>query len=89
MCIRDRIWGAYYACFLIVDTVFQPHHLTARLGIDGDSTAWKRFQMVRTTLIFSLGRLITVPDDFGISLDIFRSMFTQFNPCLLYTSRCV
>lgn len=74
------IWGAYYACFLIVDTVFQPHHLTARLGIDGDSTAWKRFQMVRTTLIFSLGRLITVPDDFGISLDIFRSMFTQFNP---------
>ena len=78
------IWGIYYACFLIVDTVFQPHHLTARLGIDGDSTAWHRFQMVRTTLIFSIGRLITVPDNFQVSLDIFRSMFTQFNPWIFW-----
>ena len=78
------IWGAYYACILIVDTVFQPHHLTARLGIQGDSTAWRRFQMVRTTLLFSIGRLITVPDDFQISLDIFRSMFTKFNPWIFW-----
>lgn len=78
------IWGVYYACFLIVDAVFQPHHLTARLGIDGDSAAWRRFQMVRTTLIFSVGRLITVPDDFQISLDLFRSMFTQFNPWIFW-----
>ncbi len=78
------IWGLYYACFLIVDTVFQPHHLTARLGIDHDSTAWHRFQMVRTTLIFSFGRLITVPDNFQVSLDIFRRMFTQFNPWVFW-----
>ena len=40
--------------------------------------------MVRTTLIFSIGRLITVPDNFQVSLDIFRSMFTQFNPWIFW-----
>lgn len=78
------IWGAYYACFLIVDTIFQPHRLTTRLGIDRESAAWRRFQMFRTTLIFSFGRLITVPDDFLTSLAIFRRMFTQFNPWIFW-----
>ena len=40
--------------------------------------------MVRTTLIFSFGRLITVPDNFQVSLDIFRRMFTQFNPWVFW-----
>lgn len=78
------IWGLYYALFLIVDTVFQPHRLTTRLGIDRTSTAWHRFQMVRTTLIFSLGRLITIPNDFTVSRHLFRSMFTQCNPWIFW-----
>jgi D-alanyl-lipoteichoic acid acyltransferase DltB (MBOAT superfamily) len=78
------IWGLYYAILLIVDTVLQPKKLTAKLGIDSSSNAWQRFQMVRTTLIFSFGRLITVPGDFRISLSIFRSMFTHFNPWVFW-----
>lgn len=78
------IWGAYYACFLIVDTIFQPHRLTTQLGIDRESAAWRRFQMFRTTLIFSFGRLITVPGNFSTSLAIFRRMFTQFNPWIFW-----
>lgn len=78
------IWGLYYALFLIVDTIAQPKRLTAHLHIDGESAAWRRFQMVRTTLIFSIGRLITVPDDFGISLQIFKRMFTYFNPWIFW-----
>ena len=78
------IWGLYYALFLIIDTIAQPKRLTARLRIDGDSPAWQRFQMVRTTLIFSVGRLITVPDDFGISLHLFKGMFTHVNPWIFW-----
>ena len=78
------IWGLYYALFLIIDTIAQPKRLTVRLGIDGDSPAWQRFQMVRTTLIFSVGRLITVPDDFSISLHLFQGMFTHFNPWIFW-----
>ena len=40
--------------------------------------------MVRTTLIFSVGRLITVPDDFGVSLHLFKGMFTHFNPWIFW-----
>lgn len=78
------IWGLYYALFLIIDTIAQPKRLTARLHIDGDSPAWQRFQMVRTTLIFSVGRLITIPDDFGVSLHLFKGMFTHFNPWIFW-----
>ena len=77
-------WGCYYALFLIVDTVLQPKRLTAKLGIDGESPAWRRFQMVRTTLIFSMGRLLTVPGDLRVTLDLVRSMFTRFNPWALW-----
>lgn len=83
------IWGLYYALFLIVDTIAQPKRLTARLHINGDGDAWRRFQMVRTTLIFSIGRLITVPDDFSVSLELFRGMFTQFNPWIFWDGSLV
>lgn len=78
------VWGAYYALLLIIGSLWKPERLTAKLGIDGSTRAWQRFQMVRTTLLFSLGRLITVPGDFRVSLSIFRSMFTHFNPWVFW-----
>ena len=73
------IWGLYYALFLIIDTIAQPKRLTVRLGIDGDSPAWQRFQMVRTTILVIIGELFFRATSLGAGLAMFGKIVTDFH----------
>lgn len=68
-------WGMYWGAIIIISTVFAPEikRLTAFLRINTEAESWKIFQMVRTFLLFSFGRLITVPGHLRTTLDVVRN----------------
>lgn len=57
------VWGFYYGTIIVFSTLFEPEikKLTNILRINTETTSWKVFQMIRTFLVFSFGRLLTVP----------------------------
>lgn len=75
------VWGLYWGALITLSSVFAPeiHALHARLRIDPDSVAWRRFQMVRTFLLFCVARILVLPESLTASGRIFAAIFT--NPC--------
>ncbi len=74
-------WGCYWGLIIIISMVFAPEFkkLNQRLHIDANSIWWKRFQMVRTFLIFCGGRLLTAPGDLAVSMRMLGSILTRGN----------
>lgn len=72
-------WGIYWCALIILSTVFEPEIKKAckALHIDTDRQWWKNFQMIRTFLIFCIGRIITIPEDLKVSADILRKICTE------------
>lgn len=75
-------WGLYWGGIIICSTVFAPElkMLTKTLRINTEAGSWKVFQMVRTFLLFVLGRIITIPGDLKVSWKILQNIFLQFHP---------
>lgn len=73
------VWGIYWGSIIILSTVFAPEikKLNGFLRINTDSPSWGVFQMVRTFLLFCIGRLITIPGDLRVSWQILRRIFTS------------
>lgn len=57
------VWGLYWGTVIAFSTVFEPElkKFTKLLHINTETKSYTVFKMVRTFLIFSFGRLITVP----------------------------
>lgn len=57
------LWGLYYGMLISCATIFAPElkKLSQKLHIDTQTHAWRQFQVARTTALFCLGRLITIP----------------------------
>ena len=70
---------------IILTTVFAPEigKLTQLLHINTRSGAWKVFRMVRTFLLFTVGRMLTVPGDLAVTGTVFQRIFTCFEPARL------
>lgn len=79
-------WGIYYSFMILMSVCFGEdlHKLAVRAGVDTESSSWKMFQMVRTTLIFAGGRLLTRPDGLWKTKLIAKSILTDFNPWVLF-----
>lgn len=79
-------WGLYWGSIIIASTVFAPEikKLTVFLRINTETSGWKVFQMVRTFLIFSIGRLITVPGHLRTTLDVLEKIAEQFDIWILF-----
>ena len=73
------VWGAYWGILIILSTVFAPEIKKAAtyFHINTDSTSWKCIQVVRTFLLFCIGRLITIPGDLAVTGQLFKSIFTE------------
>ena len=67
-------WGVYYACWIFISVVFGEgmHTWAVNRGIRTETASWKLFQMVRTTLIFAGGRLLTRPGSLKLSWQILK-----------------
>ena len=74
-------WGLYWGGIIICSTVFAPElkKLTKTLHINTETGSWKIFQMVRTFLLFVLGRIITIPGDLGVSWKVLRNIAINFH----------
>ena len=73
------VWGIYWGSIIIFSTLCNKRikWFTEWLHIDTQSSSWKMFQMVRTFLLFSFGRLITVPGNLGVSIEILKKFVTD------------
>lgn len=56
------IWGLWWGGIIILSTIFEPVllWLTRLFHINRESFSWQLFQMVRTFLIFCVGRMLTM-----------------------------
>lgn len=75
------VWGLYWGVIIICSTVFAPElkKLTNALRINTDTASWRIFQMVRTFLLFVVGRIFTIPGDLRVSWRVFHNIFQNFH----------
>ncbi len=78
-------WGIYYAFMIFMSVTFGEDlkNLALKLKINTEAASWRFFQMARTTIIFSIGRLLTRPGSLRESWSIFKQAFGTFNPWVL------
>ena len=71
-------WGIYWGTLIILSTVFAPEieKLTGLLRINTKAESWKVIQMVRTYLLFSFGRLLTVPGSLHATWEVIERTFS-------------
>jgi D-alanyl-lipoteichoic acid acyltransferase DltB (MBOAT superfamily) len=72
-------WGIYWGAIIILSTVFAPEieKLTALLRINTEAPSWKVIRMVRTYLLFSFGRLLTVPGSLHATLEVIQRTLSR------------
>lgn len=75
------MWGIYWGTIIIFSNVFAPElkKLTKLLRIPANARWWQGFQMVRTFLMFCVGRIITMPSSLKESWDILKTIILQPN----------
>lgn len=75
------IWGIYWGIIIIISTVFDKEikKINEKLSINTETFSWKLFQMVRTFLLFCIGRIITIPNNLVTTGEIIRKIFTKFD----------
>lgn len=75
-------YGLWNSTIITSSILLEPFYQKAekRLGINTHCFSWKFFQIVRTFLLVSIGRVFSRADSFRASLWMIRSMFTTFNP---------
>lgn len=68
------VWGIYWGSIIIISTLCDKKikKLTEVLHINVQSPSWKLFQMTRTFLLFSFGRLITVSGDLTVVVEVLK-----------------
>lgn len=59
--INYLVWGLYWGVIIAISTVFSPEisAVTKKLHINTESKVWKGFRMLRTSMIFTGGYLIS------------------------------
>ena len=79
-------WGAWWGGIIIFSTVFAPElkKLTKLLHINTNSIYWQVFQMVRTFLLFCVGRLLTAPGHLRQSWEIVKRTCSRWNPWIFF-----
>jgi len=80
------VWGVYWGVITISSTIFAKQYkkITETLHIDTTTSVYQCFQMLRTFLIFTIGRLITVPGTIRNTIVTIGQMFKSFNPWIFW-----
>ncbi len=80
------LWGMYWGSIIIFSTVFdkQIRKLTTALHINTASPNWHMVQMVRTFLLFCMGRLISMPNNLEATRRVLIKFFTDISPWQLF-----
>lgn len=79
--INYVIWGIYWGTLIILSALCKKklNYYITLLHINTDSGSWKAIQIVRTFLLFLLGRIISMPSNLSDSWSVITAFFTRFN----------
>lgn len=66
---------------IMLDPVYKK--VQNRLKINTDCFSWKLFQIIRTFVLVSIGRIFSRADSFMISVKMIKRMFSEFNPWVI------
>ena len=79
-------WGLYYSFMIFMSITFEDDckKLSKKLKLNTESTAFRWFQVARTTLIFAGGRLLTRPGSLIQSAVIVKKLFVNFDPWSIF-----
>ncbi len=79
-------WGIYYAFMIFMSVSFEEDfkRLAVKLKINTQAPSFLFFQMARTTLIFTGGRLLTRPGTLHQSWYVLKAAVREFNPWVLF-----
>jgi len=58
--------------------------ILTKLKIKEDNVLWKLFQIFRTFMLVSIGRIFSRADDLTAALKMIRNMFSEFNPQIFF-----
>lgn len=74
------VYGLWNGCFVMSGILLEDVYKAARdrLGIDGESFAWRLFQMIRTFMICSFGRFFPRAASLGAACAMMGSVFKNF-----------
>lgn len=75
------VWGIYWYIVINSSTLLSKQYgiILKKLKINTECFGWKLFQMVRTYLIFSFGRILTIPNDLSVTGKIVARFFMKLN----------
>lgn len=75
------VWGMYHAALIILGNIFGDglDRLTVKLHIDPEAASWKLWQMLRTFILCSIGRVFFRAESLKAAFGIFRRSLTDFN----------
>ncbi len=73
------VWGVYWGTLIILGMLLGPSlvRLCIRLNINTNSKEWHLFRKVRTFGLFVISRFMTIPDDFEITIEVWRKVFSN------------
>ena len=79
-------WGIYWGMLMILSIVFAPEikKLTRLFRINTEARSWGVVQMIRTFIIFTFARLITIPGHLQTTWDILKQICKQFDIWILF-----
>lgn len=80
------IWGCYWGTIIIFSTLFASEYkkLLKKFRINTSSKYYKRFQILRTCLLYIISRLLTVPSSLEETSEIIQKIFKNFNIWVLF-----
>lgn len=75
-------YGLWNSGIISLSTLLDPVYKTVekKLKINTECFSFKLFQIVRTFILVSIGRIFSRADSFMISVKMLKNMFSQFNP---------
>jgi hypothetical protein len=75
-------YGFWNSGIITSSILLDPYYkkLEKKLHINTECFSWEFFQMARTFLLVSIGRIFSRADSLGVALRMLRNMFSRFNP---------
>ena len=75
-------WGVYWGVLIAISVLCEKRFagLSDKLHINRETWSWNTFRMVRTFLLFMIGRAISSPNSLRMTGHMFAKIFTDFRP---------
>ncbi len=79
------VYGLWNSVIISGSILLEPVYkkIIEKLKINTECFSWQLFQIVRTFLLVSIGRIFSRADSLMISLKMLKNMFSEFNPWVL------